>query len=186
MSRLDVAAGASSEGATEHGAKLELRPALAGDEAALQFFFDTLLRRDYFLRRGQLRDMLRSSHHRVLIAEIQGVLVGIAILTRGSQLVNVLVHPAYRGLGIGRALIVSSRADRVRAKLDMSTGDPRGFYKALGFVSTGRRNAKGNIELLRRARHLPGGSGAAQEAGALERTTVETLVLGAEFSAEGQ
>lgn len=131
-------------------AQLDVRPANLSDAAPLTFFFDTILRRDYFMKRGQLADMLAHMRHRILVAELDSVLVGIAIQTSGTRLVNVLVHPAYRGLGIGTALVEASGSSEVRAKLDMSTGDPRAFYKSLGFRSTGRRNNKGNIELLRR------------------------------------
>lgn len=132
-------------------ARLQVRPALRGDLTPLEFFFDALLRRDYFLRRGQLREMIGGAHHRVWVAEIDSVLVGAAVVSAGCRLVNALVHPAYRGLGIGRALVEATGAQEVRAKLDMSDGDPRGFYESLGFESTGERNAKGNIELLRAA-----------------------------------
>jgi len=131
-------------------ATLTVRPALRSDAVPLSFFFDTALRRDYFLRRGQLSDMLSSPYHDVWVAELDGILVGVAITTRGTRLVNALVHPAYRGLGIGRALVCCSGAREVRAKLDMSTGDPRPFYRALGFRATGERNERGNIELMRR------------------------------------
>ncbi len=131
-------------------AALTVRPAGPIDFEPLSFFFDTALRRDYFIRRGQLKEIVEGSHHRVFIAEIDGVLVGVAITTRGSRLVNALVHPGYRGLGIGRALIESSGASEVRVKLDMSSGDPTAFYRTLGFEHTGEMNAKGNIELMRR------------------------------------
>ncbi|MBL8878145.1 MAG: GNAT family N-acetyltransferase [Phycisphaerales bacterium] len=131
-------------------ASLCVRTALPGDLEPLSFFFDTALRRDYFLRRGQLADMLTGRRHQVFVAEIDHVLVGIAVLTRGQRLVNVLVHPGYRGLGIGAELVNSTNAMEVRAKTDMTTGDPRHFYRRLGFESTGRRNAKGNIELLQK------------------------------------
>ncbi len=131
-------------------AHLQVRPAAPTDHASLSFFFDTALRRDYFLRRGQLEDMLKGTHHRILIAELDAVLVGVAILTAGVRLVNVLVHPAYRGLQIGAALIERSDAAEVRCKRDMTSGDPLRFYQRLGFKPTGRRNAKGNIEVLRR------------------------------------
>ncbi len=134
---------------------LTLRPAGRGDLAPLSFFYDTLLRRDYFLRRGQLAEMLTDQYHQVYIAELGRILVGMAITTAGSQLVNVLVHPAYRGLGVGRALVERSGARTVRAKLDMHTGDPRPFYRALGFVSTGTRSRKGNVELMRRRGRSP-------------------------------
>jgi GNAT superfamily N-acetyltransferase len=131
-------------------ARLAVRPACQTDLVPLNFFFDTALRRDYFVRRGQLEDFVNGHHHEVYVAEIDAVLVGVAITTRGSRLVNALVHPAYRGLGIGKALLERSGATEVRAKLDMSTGDPRGFYRALGFVSTSARNDKDNVELMRR------------------------------------
>jgi GNAT superfamily N-acetyltransferase len=153
MSRAETDLGTKGKAATpppRPPATLTVRPALRSDAVPLSFFFDTALRRDYFLRRGQLSDMLSSPYHDVWVAELDGILVGVAITTRGTRLVNALVHPAYRGLGIGRALVCCSGAREVRAKLDMSTGDPRPFYRALGFRSTGARNERGNIELMRR------------------------------------
>lgn len=132
-------------------AKLTVRPASTRDAVPLGFFFDTVLRKDYFMRRGQLAEMLRSARHQVFIAEIDAILVGVAITTRGTRLVNALVHPGYRGLGIGRALIDQTGATEVRAKRNMSTGDPRGFYAALGFRPVGRTNDKSHIELMRRS-----------------------------------
>ena len=136
-------------GAAGRPVALTVRPALASYGAPLSFFFDTVMRRDYFLRRGQLADMLQSPYHTVWVAEIDSILVGVAITTRGTRLVNALVHPAYRGLGIGRALVRCSGAREVRAKLDMSSGDPRPFYAALGFRATGETNDKGNVEIMR-------------------------------------
>ena len=133
-------------------ARLAVRPAGRSDLVPLNFFFDTLLRRDYFIRRGQLEDFVNGPHHQVYVAEIDAVLVGVVITTRGARLVNALVHPAYRGLGIGKALVECTGATEVLAKLDMSSGDSRGFYRSLGFVSTGVRNGKGNIEVMRRKR----------------------------------
>jgi len=131
-------------------AALSVRRSAPGDLAPLNFFFDTVLRRDYFLRRGQLEEILAGERHHVFVAEIDSVLVGVAITTRPARLVNVLVHPAYRGLGIGKALVAASGAREVRAKTDMVSGDPRKFYQSLGFRRTGRFNAKRNIELMAR------------------------------------
>lgn len=135
--------------APDRAVSLTVRPAETGDAVPLAFFFDTVLRKDYFLRRGQLTDMLDSPYHQVWVAEIDAILVGVAITTCGTRLVNALVHPAYRGMGIGRALVYHTGATEVRAKLDLSTGDPRPFYEALGFQTTGKRNGKGNIEVMR-------------------------------------
>ena len=139
-----------SSTAPQTPAHLKIRPARPEDLQPLQFFFDTTLRRDYFMRRGQLAELVAGSRHQVLVAQLDNVLVGVAVTTRGKRLVNTLIHPAYRGLGIGRALVKRTKAIEVRAKLDMSTGDPRPFYQRLGYASTGERNPKGNIELMRR------------------------------------
>lgn len=139
-------------------ARLSIRPAAHTDAAPLCFFFDAVLRRDYFIRRGQLAEILTGRHHRVLLAELDGVLVGVAILTRNTRLVNVLIHPAYRGLQIGRRLVEASGATEVLAKIDMTAGDPRPFYRRLGFASTGEFNSKGNIERMERPRAAAGGT----------------------------
>lgn len=164
---------------TGRAAALTVRLARAGDLAPLTFFFDAVLRRDYFLPRGQLADMVTDACHGVHVAELDGILVGVAVTTRGSQLVNVLVHPAYRGLGIGRALVGASGASSVRAKLDMASGDPRGFYEALGFRRTGRRNARGNIELMERPKP-------ARANGKVGRTGTNGRCLGSARAAVGR
>lgn len=149
---------------------LSIRAASTSDLGPLSFFFDAVLRRDYFMRRGQLADLLSSKTHRVFVAEIDRVLVGVAITSAGCRLINALVHPAYRGLGIGAAMVQASGVTEVRAKLDMSSGDPSGFYESLGFQRTGERNEKGNIELMRRG-GAPGrrASAKAQREPALKR-----------------
>lgn len=145
--------------------RLTLREALPSDLVPLTFFCDAMLRRDYFIRRGQLAEMIRSERHKVLVAEIDIVLVGMAILTRGSRLVNVLVHPAYRGLGIGRALVEASGATEVRVKRDMSAGDPTPFYRSLGFEAAATPRPDERIVLMtkRSARVSRQGSAAVSE-----------------------
>lgn len=135
---------------TSQPATLTVRPALPGDLVPLTFFCDIALRKDYFLRRGQLQELMCDRRHNVYVAEVDGQLVGMAITTRGARLINVLVDPALRGIGIGRELVEKTRAAEVRAKIDSRWGDPRAFYEKLGFVRTGEFNAKGNIELMRR------------------------------------
>jgi GNAT superfamily N-acetyltransferase len=153
-----VKAASSRNGKRKHepAVALTVRPATTRDIVPLGFFFDAMLRKDYFLRRGQLADMLRSPYHQVYVAEFDRVLVGVAVTTRGTRLVNALVHPAYRGLGIGRALVQCSGATQVRAKIDMSSGDPRAFYRRLGFQSVGREGKRNNIENMRLATNSPG------------------------------
>ncbi len=151
------AAAPAVSGKDRRPAALTLRLATPADFIPLAFFFDTALRKDYFLRRGQLADMLKGKYHQVYIAQLDSILVGVAILTGGTRLVNVLVHPAYRGLGIGRELVSAGCVSEVRAKLDMSSGDPRAFYEAVGFARTGEFNQKGNVEIMRLRQRKPGG-----------------------------
>lgn len=132
------------------GTAVAVRSATIDDADAIEFFADTVLRRDYFLRRGQLADMIGSKRHVVLIAEFRRLIVGIAILTRGKRLANLLVHPAVRGIGVGSRLVRESGARSVRAKVDMSTGDPRRYYERLGFRSTGRWTRTRRVELMER------------------------------------
>ncbi len=151
MSRLGGEARRARSGPERAPARLIVRRAQAGDLEPLGFFFDTMLRRDYFMRRGQLKEIVAGRRHEVFVAEIDEVLVGVAIATRGARLVNALVHPAYRGLGIGRRLVRDSGVTEIRAKTDMVTGNPEGFYERLGFRSAGPVNRKGNITLMRKA-----------------------------------
>ena len=137
---------------------LRVRTARRSDLVPLNFFFDSVLRRDYFIRRGQLEEFISGKHHQVYLAEIDNVLVGVAITTAGCRLVNALVHPAYRGLGIGKQLVAHSGAEEVRVKLDMSSGNPREFYRRLGFAPTGRPSGKGNIEIMQRPTPKTNGS----------------------------
>ncbi|MGD8452022.1 MAG: GNAT family N-acetyltransferase [Phycisphaerae bacterium] len=153
---------------TDGPARLVLRRAESSDVSPLQFFYDVFLRRDYFFRRGQLAEIVGGPYHQVYVAELDGVLVGAAVTTRGHRLVNLLVHPAYRGLHIGSMLLQISRATEVRAKVDITSGDPRGFYQANGFISTGQVNGKGNVETLRLSPGVNGngnGNGAGGRAG---------------------
>lgn len=152
-------AGRATDGRA-NGLRLTLREAVPSDLVPLTFFCDAMLRRDYFIRRGQLAEMIRSDRHKVLVAEVDIVLVGMAILTRGSRLVNVLVHPAYRGLGIGRALVETSGATEVRVKRDMSTGDPTPFYRSLGFQALAPSSGDDRVVLMtKRVAERPGSAG---------------------------
>ncbi len=59
--------------------RLVLRKAMPSDLAALEFFFDTAAAADYFVRAGNSRICSKSERHEVYVAEIDLVLVGVAI-----------------------------------------------------------------------------------------------------------
>lgn len=121
-------------------AGLWTREATAADLPVLAEFFDVLLYRDYFFRRGHLADLLEQRNVRVQVVMEGWVLVAVAVqTTSNSSLLNLLVHPAYRGLGIGRALLAMLEPERVRVKTDASTGNAAGFYRKLGYRRVERR-----------------------------------------------
>lgn len=126
-----------------------IRDAVGHDFAMISTFLDQYLRRDYFITRWQLRHVLGHRYHKMMLAVEGERLVGVAIMTKASRtLLNLLVHPDERRRGIGDALLGSLQVERIRAKLDVADGDPRDFYRARGFRSSGRFNLKGNIEIM--------------------------------------
>lgn len=126
-----------------------IRDANPDDFDALMTFIDAELRRDYFIPREQLRQVLGGRYHTCLIAVEDGRVLGVAIVTKARrQLVNLLVAGCERNRGLGSALLSRSRAELVRAKIDVSDGDPRDFYCSRGYMRTGEFNKRRNIELL--------------------------------------
>lgn len=127
----------------------EIRNAVGGDFDALASFLDKYLSHDYFITHEHLRHVLRGRHHETSLAVEGECVVGVAIMTkRFRTLINLLVAKGERKRGIGDALLATMQVERVRAKLDVMAGDPRDFYRARGFRSTGRLNNKGNIEIM--------------------------------------
>ncbi len=132
----------------QHGV-VDIRQGDLGDGEAFCAFLDAELRRDYFIPRRQQAEILEGRYHMVWIAVGEGRILGVAIVSKAKgTLVNLLVAKGARRRGIGAALLAKASVQRVRAKLDVSAGDPRDFYRARGFESTGEFNEKGNIELL--------------------------------------
>lgn len=135
---------------------MNIRLATPADRPALQAFIDTHLRRDFFMPHDLLRHVLEDGYHRTTVTEISGQLVALAVVTRKpNRLVNLLVHPDHRGSGIGTALLRHVDPDVVRAKVNMSTGDPTPFYARFGYTPTDRVNAKGTTRDLVHPRLFP-------------------------------
>ena len=90
--------------------------------------------------------LLGSVHgsHRVAIARADGELVGLTrTISDGVTIVylqDVLVHPHWRGCGLGRRLVqqVLAADAQVRQRVLLTDADPaqRAFYAALGFTET--------------------------------------------------
>jgi GNAT superfamily N-acetyltransferase len=127
-----------------------IRRARLDESDAIGFFVDCVLRRDYYIRRAQLEEILSGKRHETFVALEGNWIVAFAILTRGSRLVNILVHPSYRGVGLGQAMIEASEAKSVRVKLDMVSGDPTEFYKRVGFRTSHAKSGVEHIVIMER------------------------------------
>lgn len=93
-----------------------------------------------FINREQLKTEIKK--RRVIVAENSTGIVGVRI--GWNRLWNIVVHPNYRGQGIGRALIVVHHPEYIRVKSNpvghlnknqiANFKDPTEFYEKMGFV----------------------------------------------------
>lgn len=126
-----------------------IRNAVADDFADVQAFLDDHLRRDYFIPGRQLREILTGRYHEMILAIDDARVIGLAIMTKAQRtLVNLLVAPCERNRGIGDALLSRLRVERVRAKLNVSAGDPSDYYAKRGFRRSSERTGKKHILIM--------------------------------------
>lgn len=110
-------------------------------------FLDVHLRKDWFEREQVIRDKL--THNICLVGYHDGSMVCWASKGPNEVLQNLMVHPDYRGFGIGQQAMEFIGASIIRSKSDQSTGDPEAFYQKNGFASTGVvTGRKKNINLM--------------------------------------
>jgi GNAT superfamily N-acetyltransferase len=126
-----------------------IRIAVADDFADVRAFLDEHLRRDYFIRSRQLREILDGRYHETLLVIENDRVIGVAIMTRRLRtLVNLLVAPCERKRGIADALLSRLRVERVRAKMNVSDGDPTGYYRKRGYRDSPERTGKRHIKIM--------------------------------------
>lgn len=126
-----------------------IRNAVADDFVEVSAFLDEYLRKDYFVKHAQLQEILRGRHHEMVLAIDQERIVGVAIMTKRLRtLVNLLVDPCERKRGIGDALLSRLQVERVRAKLNVSDGDPSGYYRKRGYRDSAERTGKQHIKIM--------------------------------------
>ena len=82
-------------------------------------------------------------YYSFLVAEIDGAVAGFAVW-RGVdvdewELLNIAVDPAFRGRGLGRALVDALPAGRVFLEVRESNAEARRLYEQCGFVAIGKR-----------------------------------------------
>ena len=135
---------------SDHGEAISIRWARGRGEdlLALREFVDRHLRADWFEREAVLRDKLIRGH--ISLLGFHGeILVAWACKSLQDVLQNLLIHPAYRGAGIGQRAVALMAPQIIRSKSDQSTGDPESFYRRSGFIPSGKiAGRKRNINIM--------------------------------------
>jgi ribosomal protein S18 acetylase RimI-like enzyme len=90
------------------------------------------------------------SNRRVTVAEHDGAVVGVLVLSvsdDGFTVDNVAVHPAHRGIGLGRALLELAETEAERAGFDSialytheGMTENLALYSRIGYVEFDRRS----------------------------------------------
>lgn len=125
-----------------------IRNAMVSDCGALASFLDEFLRRDYFITHRQLREILGGRYHEAWLAVDDERILGLAIMTKARRtLVNLLVRPCERKRGIADALLFRLRVERIRVKMNVSDGDPTGYYLKRGYRMSPERTGKPHIRI---------------------------------------
>jgi ribosomal protein S18 acetylase RimI-like enzyme len=126
---------------------LIFRPATEKDLAKILAFTDIFLRKDYFLRRPELKEKQRIGS--MLVVLDGDKLVAWAAMGKNGALWNLLVHSKYRGRHIGETIVKELNPPLIRSKRDQSTGDPLAFYQKIGYrIVQVRQGRKRNIDIL--------------------------------------
>jgi len=79
------------------------------------------------------------------VAEIENTLVGFLVLLplgpAEAEILNIAISPAFRRRGIGRALLSQAAGRTLHLEVRASNAGTLAFYRALGFLESGRRRA---------------------------------------------
>lgn len=107
-------------------------------------FIDAYYRKDYFLPDSKVIRMVtgevdpKFGNTRkpmiVWISKDNEGISGIAFVTLSKTLIQLLIRPDCRKMGLGSKLLEFAQPKKIRCKVDTSTGDPTGFYLNNGFV----------------------------------------------------
>jgi GNAT superfamily N-acetyltransferase len=136
-------------------ASIILRDAVAADAHAIAHLVTELgYPTAVTLMESRLRRMLSLSHHRIVVAESSGAVIGVAgacvdhgvELDTYGRITALAVDEKWRGTGVGRLLVDQAErwcrergADRVTLTSGHHRPESHKFYKALGYEATGLR-----------------------------------------------
>jgi GNAT superfamily N-acetyltransferase/gamma-glutamylcyclotransferase (GGCT)/AIG2-like uncharacterized protein YtfP len=137
---------------------ISVRNAVAADAAAVAGLVTQLgYPTPAGLMEQRLRRMLSLSHHRIVVAEISGTVIGVAgacvdhgvELDTYGRITALAVDEHWRGAGVGRLLVEQVErwcrergADHVTLTSGHHRPESHKFYKALGYEATGFRFIK--------------------------------------------
>jgi ribosomal-protein-alanine N-acetyltransferase len=79
------------------------------------------------------------------VAEIDNALAGFLVLLplgkNEAEVLNIAVSPAFMRRGVGRALLALAAGRTLHLEVRASNANAFAFYRALGFIESGRRRA---------------------------------------------
>lgn len=131
------------------------------DANALQDWTDAALREDYYFKKGHWLNLLNRPAVQVYALAVGAdpnsplwSTAGIVIVYHNTRLLNLYLAKELRSLGLGTEVMKLISPSEIRAKTDMSAGDPTAFYERLGYEqhSTGE-GPNGTIAILRKKGH---------------------------------
>lgn len=140
--------------------ELALWEVTTSDVLAVEHFADSVLRDDFFFRKGHWLSLVADSRVQLFVVRVRpggqpewSEICGIVVLYADSILHNLFLSRSWRSVGLGSAIIEAVSPTKIRAKIDMSTGDPSGFYARLGFThEEARKGKRGQIRVLTKLR----------------------------------
>ncbi len=101
---------------------------------------------DFFMPKGRIETIVTGGSKKnrwstkpsiVWLALKDNCIIGVLFMSNSGSLWNLLVHPDYRGKGVGSELMKLAKPKTVRCKWNLSTGDPTEFYEKLGYGKVG-------------------------------------------------
>lgn len=131
------------------------------DANALQDWTDAALREDYYFKKGHWMNLLVRPQVQVYAIAVGSdpasplwATAGLVIVYHNTRLLNLYVAKEYRSMALGTEVMRTISPNEVRAKTDMTAGDPTPFYERLGYeVQQQEQGPNGTISIMRKRVH---------------------------------
>lgn len=129
---------------------MDFRAARLRDLVKIARFIEEHVRDDVFDSRKRLKSFIL--REKTMLCFDDNKLIALAVVQRGNDaMIRLLVHPNYRGKGIGKQMIAQLNPQIIRSKTDQSTGDPTDYYTSIGYEAIGALvGRKKNVQLMQR------------------------------------